>query len=92
MEPVLALNVAVVELAGTVTEIGTVWTLAIPPERAITVPPAGAAVLNVTVQVVLLLDPRLGALHCSAETTIGDDSETITDWEEPLSEAVMIAF
>ena len=92
MEPVLAVKVASPALAATVTEAGTARTFAMPPEMATTAPPAGAAVLNVTVQVVLALDPRLAALHCSEETTTGAASETVTDLEEPFSDAVMVAF
>ena len=47
----LAVNVALVALAGTVTEAGSMRTLAMAPEIVTTTPPAGAAPAKVTVQV-----------------------------------------
>ena len=63
MEPVLAVKVALVAFAGTVTEAGMVSTLAIPPESVTTTPPEGAAAIRVTVQVVLPLDATVEAAH-----------------------------
>jgi hypothetical protein len=42
-------NVALVEPAGTITLVGTVATAVLLLDRVTTVPPAGAALLNVTV-------------------------------------------
>ena len=90
-EPVLAVNVVAVALAATVTEAGTVKTFAMPPEIATTAPAAGAAALNATVQVVLALEARLAALHWSEETVTGAASDTLTELEEPFSDAVRVA-
>ena len=92
MEPALALNVAVVALATTVTEAGTVRTLAMPPEMAITAPPTGAAPINAMVQVVLALEARLEALHCSEETKAVATSGMVADLEKPFNEAVIVKF
>jgi hypothetical protein len=66
----VAVKVAVVALADTVTEAGTVKTDAALLERVTTV----AAVVDlesVTVQVVLALDVKLAAAHCKADTVTG---------------------
>jgi hypothetical protein len=90
---VLAVKVAVVAVAGTVTEAGSVRTLAMAPEMATTAPPVGAALVKVTVQVVLALEAKLVATHCRDE--IRPEAVAVrereADWEEPLREAVMVA-
>jgi hypothetical protein len=88
---VLAVKVAVVAVAGTVTEAGSVRTFAMAPERATTAPPVGAALVKVTVQVVLALEAKLVATHCMDEIRPGAVSGREADWEEPLREAVMVA-
>ena len=47
--------------------------------------------VRVTVQVVLALDARVVAAHCRVEMAGRVVSESVTDWDEPLSEAVMVA-
>jgi hypothetical protein len=88
---VLAVKVAVVAVAGTVTEAGSVRTLAMPPEMATTAPPVGAALLKVTVQVVLALEARVVAVHWRAEISAGATNEIVEVLEEPLREAVAVA-
>jgi hypothetical protein len=67
---VVALNVAVVAAAATATEPGTV-SVALVFVRVTLAPPAGAALFNVTVQVLDALAPRLVGLHTSEETRTG---------------------
>jgi hypothetical protein len=78
IEPVVAVKAAVVALAGTVTEAGSVRTLAMPPERATEAPPAGAALVNVTVQAVLELEARVEGVHCNEETVRETAREILT--------------
>jgi phage terminase large subunit-like protein len=89
--PLLAMKVAVVALARTVTEAGNNRTLAMAPERATEAPPAGAAWVNVTVQVVLALEARVEAVHCREETRTGATRQTVALLEEPFKEAVTVA-
>jgi len=88
---VLAVNVALVALAGTVTEAGNVSTLAIPPERVMTAPPVDAALVKVTVQAVLALEARLAAAQWTEEISAGAVRERVNGWEEPFRDAVMVA-
>src|SRR4051794_6106483 len=88
--PVLAANVLAVALAGTVTEEGSIRTLAMPPERMVVTPPAGALLLNVTVQVVLEFEGRLAGAHCSAETNMGMVRDKFTAFVELFREAVTV--
>ena len=74
----LAVKVAVVALARTVTEAGNVSTLAIAPERETEAPPVSAGPVSVTVQMVLELEGRLYALHCIEETVKGATRENLT--------------
>jgi hypothetical protein len=60
----VALNVAVVAEAATVTDAGTV-SLVLVLVSVTKAPPAGAALLSVTVQVVDPFDPTLAGLHPS---------------------------
>ena len=62
MAPVVALKVAVVAAAATVTEAGTVRT-ALLLVRVTRAPPVGAGFDSVTVQVLEELGPRLVGLH-----------------------------
>jgi hypothetical protein len=91
MVPVLAVNVALVALAGTVTEAGNVRMPAMPPAIVTAAPPAGAAPVKVTVQVVLPLEARIEAVHWTEETTTSAVSERVAVGEEPLRDAVMVA-
>ena len=67
---VLALKLPVVAPAATVTEAGTVsaaWLLL----RATAAPPAGAALVSVTVHTLVAFAPRLVGLHASEDTSTG---------------------
>ena len=66
--PVVALKVADVVVAATVTEAGTVK-LELALVRVMLAPPAGAGWVNVTVQVVEELGPTLAGEHASDETS-----------------------
>jgi len=67
---VVALKVAVVAAAATVTEDGTVSVVFVSASET-TAPPVGAAWLSVTVQVVEELAPKLVGLHASDEIFAG---------------------
>ena len=67
---VVALNVAVVAPAATVTDAGTVSEELV-LASAMLAPPAGADWVKVTVQVVEAFGPRLTGLHESEETSTG---------------------
>jgi len=88
MAPALAVKVACVAPAGTVTEAGMVRAEEV-SESETRLPPAGAAVEMVTVQVVLALESRLAAAHCSAEGENGAVKVRVAAREEPFAEAVM---
>ena len=83
------MNVAEVAAAATVTEEGTVRTLAMAPPSVTAVPVAGAAFVRVTVQVVLALEARVPVAHCREETSMELESTMFTDLEKPFSVAVM---
>ena len=85
------MKVALVALAGTLTEAGNVRTLAMTPVRVTTIPPAGAAPLKVTVQVVLALEGRVAAVHWTEEMRTENVNERLNCWEEPFRDAVMVA-
>ena len=89
--PVLPVKVPTVALAGIVTEAGSIRTLGMPPERVTFAPPAGATLLNVTVQLVLALGARAVAAHCNEDTSTGAIRERVTAFDEALREAVMVA-
>ena len=67
---VVALKVADVAAAATVTEAGTV-SFALELERVTLAPPVGAAWVRVIVQVLEELDPRLLGLQDNADTDTG---------------------
>src|SRR5580698_8738833 len=67
----VALNVAVVAPAATVTEAGTVSAVLL-LVSAIPQPPAGAAWVSVTVQVLAPLWPRLAGVQATPETSPGE--------------------
>ena len=67
---VVAAKVAVVAAAATVTEAPTVR-VALVFDRVTSAPPAGAALVSVTVQVLDAFGPRLVGLHASEETSTG---------------------
>jgi hypothetical protein len=84
-------KVALVALAGTVTEAGNVRMLAIPPEIETTAPPAGAVPVKLTVQVVLALGARVEAAHWTEEIRTEAVNERLNCCEAPLRDAVMAA-
>jgi hypothetical protein len=88
--PMLAVNDAEVEEAGTVTEVGMVRA-GLLEDRATTAPPVGAALDSVTVHGVLALEARLEAAHCREERLTRAVRDNAADAEEPLREAVTVA-
>ena len=68
MAPVVAVKVADVAAAATVTEAGTV-NVALEFVRVTLAPPVGAGWVRVTVQVLEELAPMLTGLHASDETS-----------------------
>jgi hypothetical protein len=84
---VVALNVPVVPAAATVTDAGTL-SVAFVLVSVTLAPPAGAALLNVTVQVLEAFGPRLVGLHASDETVVGATSVIVTLRDAPLRVAV----
>jgi hypothetical protein len=68
MATVVALKVADMAAAATVTEAGTV-SVALVLVRATAAPPVGAGWVRVTVQVLEALGPRLVGLQASEETS-----------------------
>ena len=84
------MKVAEAAFAATLTEDGTVKT-----EGALLVIVTAVLLVTdfvrVTVQVVLALDARVVAAHCRVEMAGRVVSESVTDWDEPFREAVMVA-
>jgi len=76
--PVVALKVAVVAPADTVTEAGTVKAAELVLVRATSEPPAGAAPLRVTVQVLELLELRALAVQASDDTVTDAGAVRVT--------------
>jgi len=76
MAPVVALNVAEVTPAATVTEAGTVSTVLV-FVSVTSAPPAGATFVSVTVHVLEALGPRLVGLQASEETSTGATRLTV---------------
>ena len=83
----MAVNVAVVLPAPTVTEAGTVSAAAL--LDSVTVPPP--VLDTVTVHVELPLGPRLVGLQLNPLSTTGATSEMVAVWVLPFSVAVMVA-
>jgi hypothetical protein len=90
MAPVIALKVADVADAATVTDAWTVRA-ELGSERVTTAPPAGAALVNVTVQVLEELGPRLVGLQASEETRTEVTRLTVVLAELELYVAVTVA-
>jgi hypothetical protein len=80
-------KLAVLVAAATVTELGTVSTALLLVMDTV-LPPEGAALLRVTVQLLPLPEASEAGLQCSEETTAGASSETEALLEAPLSVAV----
>ena len=76
MDAVVALNVAEVAAAATVTDAGTVRTELV-FDSATLAPPVGAGWVNVTVQVLEEFGPRLVGLHDSEDTNTGATRLTV---------------
>ncbi len=87
---VVALNVAVVAAAATVTDVGTVR-VAFVFVSATTAPPAGAAWVRVTVQVLEEFCPRLVGLHTKEDTNTGATRLIVAPAELLLYVAVTVA-
>ena len=85
--PAVAVKVAVVLLAPTVTDAGTV-NVAVLLDNATVAPPV---CVTVTVQVALPPDPRLAGLHVTPLSSTGATSEIVAVCVLPFSVAVMVA-
>ena len=90
MAPVVALKGADVAAAGTVMDAGTVR-VALVFVRVTIAPPAGAAFVKVTVQVVEALGPTLAGLQAREETRTGASRDRLVEVDVPLREAVSVA-
>ena len=86
----MAVKVAVVAAAATVTEAGTVRS-ALVLESETAEPPVGAALVNVTVQVLAALEFRLVGLQLRAETRTGAARLIVAVFDWPASVAVTVA-
>jgi hypothetical protein len=86
----VALKVALVAPAATVTDVGTVSRVLL-LARVTTKPPVGAAWVSVTVQVLTALWPRLAGLQATAETCMGATRLKVAVWEAPFRVAVTMA-
>jgi hypothetical protein len=87
---VVALKVPDVAAAATATDAGTVR-VALVLMRVTVAPPAGAACVRVTVQVLEALGPRLVGLQTSEETSTGATRLMLALAELPLYAAVRVA-
>jgi hypothetical protein len=90
MLAVVALKVADVAAAVTVTDAGTV-SVALVFVSVTNAPPAGATFVNVTVQVLEALCPRLVGLHASDDTSTGATRLIVVFAEVLLYVAVTVA-
>jgi hypothetical protein len=88
--PAVAVKVAVVEPAGTVTVAGVVRAVVL-LASVVTAPPVAAAALRVTVHVTLALGATAPLAQAREETSTGTFKESDALAEEPLSEAVTVA-
>ena len=70
MVPVVALKLAVVAAAATVTDAGTVKEVLL-LDSVTAAPPAGATLVRVTVQALVALGPKLVGLQASDDTSTG---------------------
>ena len=87
---VVALKVAVVPAAATVTDAGTV-TVVLVFVSATNAPPAGATLVSVTVQVLEAFGPRFAGLHASVDTSTGATRLIVAFAELLLYVAVTVA-
>ena len=79
-----------VAAAGTVTD-GVTGSRALLLERETVAPPAGAALVRVTVQALAAPEARLAGLHASEESVTGASRLTAAVRETPLRVAVRVA-
>ena len=86
----MALKVADVAPAATVTDVGVVSD-ALSLDSATEDPPAGAALVKVTVQVLAAPETRLVGLQATAETRTGATRLMVAVWEELFRVAVTVA-
>ena len=86
----VALKVAVVAPAVTVTDAGTVSEVLLLASVTLD-PPAGAASFSVTVHVLTALCPRLVGLHATPETSTGASRLIVAVWELLPRVAVTVA-
>ena len=86
----VALKVAVVAPAATVTDPGTV-SEALLLANVTLEPPVGAVWVSVTVHVLTALCPRLVGLHATAETSTGASRLMVAVWELVPSVVVTVA-
>src|SRR5689334_8094731 len=104
MLPAVALNVAEVAPAATLTEAGTLSSVLL-DDRLTAAPPDAAAVVKVTVQLLTAPDDMLGGVHWSADTVAGgvtvswpillppeSELEIVTDVEVVTVEVVTTKF
>jgi hypothetical protein len=87
--PVDAVKVALAEFAGTVTDAGTIR-LALLDAKPTVVPPFGAALERVTVQVVAPLDAKVDPAHCNDVKFTGSWRDKLAEPEDPFSEALTV--
>ena len=90
MVPAVALNVAVVAAAATLTEAGTVNS-ALLLDKETEMPPAGATLESVTVQVEAAAVPKVEGAHASELTSTGAVRDTVAVFEVEFSVAVTTA-
>ena len=90
MTPAVAVNVAVVAAAGTVTDAGTV-SKALLLESETSDPPAGAPLESVTVQVDAALLARLVGAQETPVKEAGASNEIVAVWGTPARVAVTVA-
>ena len=89
MVPAVTLNVADVAPAATATDAGVVSSELL--SDSVTVVLAVAALLNVTVQVLAALEPRVVGVHASEESVTAAARLMVAVFETPLSVAVTTA-
>ena len=89
MVPAVTLNVADVAPAATATDAGVVSSELL--SDSVTVVLAVAALLNVTVQVLAALEPRVVGVHASEESVTAAARVMVAVFETPLSVAVTTA-
>jgi hypothetical protein len=90
MVVVVALKVAVVAAAATVTDAGTVSVVLVLVSTT-DAPPVGVALLSVTVQVLEAFGPRVVGLHASDDTSTDAERVMVAVAELPLYVAVTVA-